>query len=104
MKEHAFLLVPALTVALAIVFLVPDNSGTKTSYEPLGGKAWSMMRPEAPAVATTAAAVSVSTAPKIAPTTGPTTAAPALITRQPSQPAKGIAKRSRRTSMPCTPE
>jgi hypothetical protein len=95
MKVHAFLLVPALTVALAVVFLVPDNSGTKTSYEPLSGKAWSMVPPDAPAVAMTAA-VSASTVPAAPPSSSSSSP---LITKQPTQSAKGVAKRSRRAAL-----
>lgn len=96
MKEHAFLLIPALTVALAVAFLLPDNSGTKTSYEPLGGKEWSMMQPEAPAVATTAAAAAVSVSTVAA---AAASSSSALITKQPTRPAKGIAKRPRRAAL-----
>ena len=101
MKEHAFLLIPALTVALAVAFLLPDNSGTKTSYEPLGGKAWSMVQPEAPSVAKTVAAVSVSTVPAAAaaPPSSSSSSSSALITKQPTRLTKSVAKRPRRAAL-----
>jgi hypothetical protein len=90
MKQNALLLALALTIALVAAFLIPDNLGTRTVYDPVGGKAWSMRPPEAAAPGLATPVVDVSTAPPAAP--------PAALPIQTSQPAKAAAKRSRRAT------
>ena len=87
MKQNALLLALALTIALVAAFLIPDNLGTRTVYDPVGGKAWSMRQPDTTATVAAAAVVSVSTA---APASAPPT-----IAKQASRPARAAAKRLR---------
>ena len=87
MKQNALLLALALTIALVAAFLIPDNLGTRTVYDPVGGKAWSMRQPDATVPVAAEAVVNVSTA---APAPAPPT-----IAKQASRPARAVAKRLR---------
>ena len=61
MKDKLFLLAPLSTLALAGAFLAGGGAGSKTAYEAISGKAWSMRQPET-AMTPTAPAVAVSSA------------------------------------------
>lgn len=59
MKEKIFLLAPLSTLVLAVAFLTGSGPSSKTAYEAISGKAWSMRQPET-ATTPTAPAVAVS--------------------------------------------
>ena len=61
MREKIFLLAPVSTIVFAVVFLTPNSPGTRTTYQSVSGKTWSMRQPEA-GLAPAVASVAVSTA------------------------------------------
>jgi hypothetical protein len=66
MKEKIFLLAPVTTIVLAIAFLTPIGPGTRTAYQSVSGKTWSMRQPEPTLVPAVNVAVSTA-APASAP-------------------------------------
>lgn len=83
MRDKIFLLAPISTLALAVAFLAPGGLGSKTVYEPVTGKAWSMRQPE-PAAVQSAPTVAVSSTPIAA--TAPPTPAPIARPTKPRAP------------------
>ena len=90
MKEKIFLLAPVSTIVLAVAFLTPDGPGTRTAYQSVSGKTWSMRQPE-PALAPVVASVAVSTAA--------TAAAPAPVAAAVPRPTKTRARYLRRVAL-----
>jgi hypothetical protein len=92
MRDKIFLLIPVTTVVLAVAFLTPNSPGTRTVYQSVNGKTWSMRQPDPVTTTPTAAVVTVSTAAPAA--------APALAVKPEPQPVKARAKRARHAAAP----
>lgn len=65
MRDKIFLLAPLSTLVLAVAFLAPSSPRSKTAYESLKGRAWSM-RPADPEPVPAVTAVAVSSAAAVA--------------------------------------
>lgn len=91
MREKIFLLAPLSTIVLAVAFLAPDGPGTRTAYQSVNGKTWSMRQPE-PVLAPAVASVAVSTAASAA--------APAPVAAPVPRSTKTRARHSRRAALP----